>query len=182
MLRFIVLFISTCVFTMCGDPTLNISAKIKAESLKQNSTIEIMPRILFLTQYPCMECHHEIEKKDKILLPLKQPHNLMNFDHMDNIKNCFLCHDRFNYDQLRLIDGSILSYNNSQNLCFQCHGEKKEDWEMGIHGQQIGKWNGKKFRDTCVECHDPHSPTFPQMKADPPPPFPKLGINKHGMH
>jgi len=182
MLRLIISFVFIISLNFSNDVLHCMNSQLNNNYFNEKSSeVEIMSRILFLTQYPCMECHNEIEKKDRVLLPLKQPHHLMEFKHMDNIQNCFLCHNRFDYEHLRLINGSILSFDDSRQLCSQCHGEKKKDWENGVHGKQIGKWNGKKFRDTCVECHDPHKPAFPKMKADSPPPFPKFGIHKRGI-
>ena len=32
-----------------------------------------------------------------------------------------------------------------------------------------GSWNGKKEYFLCVNCHNPHSPKFNELKPEPPP-------------
>ena len=40
------------------------------------------------------------------------------------------------------------------------------DLERGLHGGMNGHWDltrGGRTRNTCVNCHDPHTPKFPQV-------------------
>ena len=99
---------------------------------------------------------------------MHRPHTELKFDHYKSIKNCFLCHNQKDPDSLLLITKEVISFDQSFKLCSQCHGEKSRDWEMGMHGRQIGSWKGTKFRSTCTDCHNPHHPKFPQIIADPP--------------
>ena len=125
--------------------------------------------------FPCMECHKNKDVSE-VKLPLSKPHEHLKFDHHDEIRNCFSCHDKKDRDYLHLYSGKKISFDEGYELCIQCHGEKKKDWENGIHGKQIGKWNGEKFRFSCTHCHDPHHPQFRLMMADPGPVHP----NKEG--
>lgn len=142
--------------------------------------IDIVPRTKVLQNFPCMECHDLIQSPER-KIPLKSPHQNIKFNHMKAIQNCYICHDAKNMNQLKMITHETLSLNQSHQLCLQCHGEKTKDWHNGIHGKQVGSWNGAKFRSTCVECHDPHHPKFPQMQADPQPTHPKFLIPKESL-
>jgi hypothetical protein len=82
---------------------------------------------------------------------------------------CLDCHSADNRDNLVKMNGEILSFNQSQELCGQCHGPILIDWEKGIHGRTNGYWNrdmdkeGISTRQLCVECHMPHAPSFKSM-------------------
>lgn len=134
--------------------------------------IFIEERELKIKNFPCMTCHGSI-KNNKANFPLQKPHDELQFKHMDSIKNCFQCHDKKDRNILKLQTGEKISFNESYRQCFQCHGEKKRDWELGMHGKMVGKWNGDKYKSTCTDCHEPHHPKFPQMKADPGPVHPR---------
>jgi uncharacterized CHY-type Zn-finger protein len=129
------------------------------------------------TSFPCSRCH-DAPYKGWVRHKLGKPHHKMKFKHMDKVMKCVLCHNTKKFDSLRTFNGKEILMKNSQKLCGQCHGEKIRDWRLGIHGKQTGKWNGRKQRWACVKCHDPHSPAFPQWKADPGPQRPVLkGLN-----
>jgi hypothetical protein len=53
-------------------------------------------------------------------------------------------------DVLRLANGDLVSFEESYNLCGQCHGTIFRDWKAGIHGKRTGEWNGKKQYRLCV--------------------------------
>ncbi|MBT3980804.1 MAG: hypothetical protein HOE90_05575 [Bacteriovoracaceae bacterium] len=130
--------------------------------------VVIDDRTFSVPNFPCMKCHSEI-KTSTPTFPLPKPHEDLKFKHMEDVKNCKLCHDQNDRDKLRLINEKKISFNDSHLLCIQCHGEKGPDFRSGAHGKQVGSWEGVKHRYTCVECHNPHAPKFPQWKADPPP-------------
>lgn len=65
-------------------------------------------------------------------------------------------------------------------LCAKCHGTIYRDWEAGVHGRQNGYWDaakGEKTRLRCIQCHDPHSPQFKDMKPLPPLKYPARAAN-----
>ncbi len=156
------IFISFCATTVAGE-------------------IQIEQRELKIKNFPCMDCHSNI-KNTEVNFPLKKPHDNIILDHMDSVKNCFKCHDQKNRHLLILQTGEKIGFNESYRQCFQCHGMKKRDWLLGIHGKMVGSWNGKKYKYTCVNCHDPHHPKFRQMKADPGPVHPRGEKMHEGTH
>lgn len=140
-------------------------------SIECHAQVELEKRELQVKNFPCMKCHSAFTH-EQAKFPLKKPHNDMKFKHFEKVKNCFLCHDKGNRNELKLITGEKVNFNKSYMVCAQCHGEKARDWKLGIHGRQIGKWNGPKYRFSCTNCHNPHTPQFPRMKAEPPPQHP----------
>lgn len=98
--------------------------------------------------------------------------------HMKKVRQCQMCHVGKSKNQWRLLTGEVIDSSRTPELCAQCHGTVMRKWESGTHGKKTGTWqkNGEKL--FCIKCHNPHSPKFPHMKADPAPPRPKLGIKK----
>jgi hypothetical protein len=88
---------------------------------------------------------------------------------------CLDCHNADDRDKLRKLNGDVLTFNQSQFLCGQCHGPILTDWENGAHGRTNGYWNlemdtqGISVRMLCVECHSPHAPAFPSRMPKPGP-------------
>jgi len=79
---------------------------------------------------------------------------------------CLSCHNPDDYDTLRLADGSSLPYRQVMTLCGQCHGPQLRDYNHGVHGGMTGYWDrskGPRYRNNCIDCHDPHAPAFPKM-------------------
>lgn len=79
---------------------------------------------------------------------------------------CLSCHNRDDYDSLRLSNGEQVEFVDVMTLCAQCHGTQMRDYENGAHGGMNGYWDlnrGPRTRNNCVDCHDPHSPKFPHM-------------------
>lgn len=80
---------------------------------------------------------------------------------------CLDCHNAEDRDKLVKLNGDLLSFNDSQMLCGECHGPILRDWDMGIHGKTVGYWDVEQgaeeetVRLLCVECHLPHRPAFP---------------------
>lgn len=80
---------------------------------------------------------------------------------------CLSCHNRADYDSLKLADGSPVAFSEVMTLCAQCHGPQMRDYLHGSHGGMTGHWDlsrGPRTRNNCVDCHDPHAPQFPQMQ------------------
>ena len=130
-----------------------------------------------MANYPCAKCHEGIEAQLE-----EQPaaHRRMTFKHFEAIKDCTLCHNKDDMNTLKLTSGTVVSFDESQKLCGQCHGEKWRDWRTGGHGKHVGNWKGAKTRLLCTDCHDPHTPGMATVEAKPGPPFPKFGIRKRG--
>jgi hypothetical protein len=79
---------------------------------------------------------------------------------------CLSCHNGSDYESLRLADGRSVPFAQSMELCRQCHGPQYRDYVKGAHGGMMGYWDlsrGPRTRNSCVHCHDPHAPAFPQV-------------------
>ncbi|MGE0710423.1 MAG: hypothetical protein AB7N76_10095 [Planctomycetota bacterium] len=80
---------------------------------------------------------------------------------------CLACHDARDYDRLHLADGRPLAFADSLELCGQCHGPKRRDYDHGAHGGMRGYWDltrGGRTRNHCTSCHDPHAPAYPRLQ------------------
>lgn len=120
--------------------------------------------------YPCSDCHKNLTPNPvrRVLVDWHDDISAM-FNHDSENRWCLDCHDFKNRDFLRLASGKLLDFKESYKLCGQCHGEKYRDWKVGVHGKRTGEWNGKKEYLLCVNCHNPHSPKFKELKPEPPP-------------
>lgn len=111
-----------------------------------------------IKSYACTECHtkplHKMQNKD-----LKKAHWDIKLVHAnENTMNCITCHNPDNMDNLRSLTDNVIDFNNSYNLCSQCHTKQFEDWKGGAHGKRIGGWAPPRASMTCVNCHNPHEP------------------------
>lgn len=133
-----------------------------------------------LRRYPCSDCHRMISAAEPTSA-YAAGHADLQFEHFAAIQQCELCHDAGDMNHLRLLDGTLTSFDDAQNVCGQCHGEKLRDFLIGAHGKVMG--NARvKYRYVCTDCHDPHSPRPERVTALPAPPFPELGIPKRHPH
>jgi len=79
---------------------------------------------------------------------------------------CYACHTPDGSDTLRLADGRLLGYENVMTLCTQCHGPQMTAYAHGAHGGMNGHWDltrGPQMKNNCIDCHDPHAPSYPKM-------------------
>lgn len=120
--------------------------------------------------FPCSDCHSDMESNPK-RRDLEDEHSEISriFNHASEQRWCLDCHNPDDRDMLRLANGDLVSFEESYNLCGQCHGTIFRDWKAGIHGKRTGEWNGRKQYRLCVHCHNPHSPRFKPIKPLPPP-------------
>ncbi len=120
----------------------------------------------------CGYCHtttkpnvdtHRAEDLDQFHQGLKYQHGNL---------TCLSCHNANDYEALRLADGRRVDFADSITLCSQCHGPQRRDYDRGLHGGMNGYWDltrGGRTRNTCVNCHDPHAPAFPEVMPVLPP-------------
>ena len=120
--------------------------------------------------FPCSDCHADMEVNPK-RRELTEEHVEISkmFNHASEQRWCLDCHNPDDRDKLRLANGDLVTFEESYNLCGQCHGTIFRDWKAGIHGKRTGEWNGKKEYRLCVQCHNPHNPRFKPIKPMPPP-------------
>lgn len=86
--------------------------------------------------------------------------------------SCYACHDREERDRLHLADGQHVAFADAINLCAQCHGPQKRDYDHGAHGGMNGYWDlsrGPRERNHCLVCHGAHAPAVPVVYPEPPP-------------
>jgi len=100
--------------------------------------------------------------------------------------NCVSCHHpEEGYQSLRLANGKALPYTEVMQLCAQCHGPQYRDYQHGAHGGMNGFWDlsrGNRYRNNCIDCHNPHAPKFPTLQPAPGPinPHPSKPGGKQG--
>ncbi len=123
--------------------------------------------------FPCSECHSEMEVNPE-RRALEEMHDDIELDHGPPERWCFDCHNPDDRDVLRLVNGRLISFDESYLLCGQCHGTIFRDWRQGIHGRRQGYWNGGKSYLLCAHCHDPHAPAFHAIAPLPPPVRPQF--------
>ena len=115
--------------------------------------------------FPCSDCHED-ELADPERRELDE-HDYIELAHGDLW--CLDCHQSDQRDLLHLSDASPVDMEESWRLCTRCHAKKIPDWRAGVHGKRTGYWRGTKEYQTCVVCHDPHSPLFKPLEPMPPP-------------
>ena len=117
--------------------------------------------------FPCSQCHADmpVNRKRRRL----EFHENIRLKHAGPRQWCLDCHNPDDRDKLHLIDGTLISFEESYVLCGQCHGTIYRDWKAGVHGKRTGEWNGKKLYRLCVHCHSPHQPRFKPITPKPPP-------------
>jgi hypothetical protein len=118
--------------------------------------------------FPCTQCHNKDLPTNPTRRKLEVAHDDIHLRHGQNLW-CLDCHNADNRDTLRSASGEPIPFDESYNLCGQCHGEKLRDWKVGVHGKRAGEWNGRKSYLLCVNCHNPHDPKFKAIAPLPPP-------------
>jgi hypothetical protein len=118
--------------------------------------------------FPCTDCHADMEVNME-RRELEDEHTDIELHHGPRERWCFDCHNPTDRDYLRLVSGTLVSFDESYRLCGQCHGPKYRDWRVGVHGKRTGSWDGKRQYLLCAHCHNPHSPKFKPIEPLPPP-------------
>jgi len=120
--------------------------------------------------WPCSDCHAD-EPINLEIRKLEEEHEVRSdeFDHGTNW--CFDCHVAENRDELHLARGERVSWDETWRLCTQCHSQKLDEWQAGVHGKQTGHWYGEKEYWSCIACHNPHdvTPAFKPIEPKPRP-------------
>jgi len=129
--------------------------------------------------YNCMECHKLFPARWHYTDRPFNEHKDIKLDHGNN-RFCLNCHHPTNRNAFVDYDGAEIAQGEVVKLCAKCHGTIYRDWEMGVHGRQNGFWNarmGDKTKLRCIQCHDPHSPKFKDMKPHAPLRYPARAAN-----
>ncbi len=153
-----------------NEPLLD---SVKDPGGDDTETIRVSPPPFSEDIFPCSECHSEMEV-NREPRQLEDFHDDIILDHGPADRWCLDCHNADDRDVLRLVNGTLIPFDESYRLCGQCHGTIFRDWRNGIHGQRRGYWNGRKSLLLCAHCHNPHSPRFQAIKPLPPPVRPEF--------
>lgn len=180
MKRHVVALAAICVLAACEPeraPTVDRSREPSEPTSER--TIELVPRTPHLATFPCGEQCHDARTPDPRPRALAAFHAGRTVDHGPALGWCERCHALEEPDELVMLDGARrVSFDASDRICAQCHGEKHRDWSEGVHGLNTGGWRGTVRRRLCTACHDPHDPGDLHFEALPPP---ELGIER-GAH
>jgi hypothetical protein len=149
-------------YSVSSDPYTYDVEKV-AVTNSVNDTLFFTPnRVNHLVSYPCNKCHTKelsnMVSKDSFG---KKAHWDVKLAHAtEEALTCVTCHYSSDVEYLRLNNNKKISYNKSQKVCAQCHSTQAKDWVGGAHGKKLGGWAPPRVSNTCVNCHDPHSPAF----------------------
>jgi len=120
-----------------------------------------------IESFACSECHTKSIKDLKGNTSGKKAHWNISLNHAnENTMNCTTCHNPNDLDNLTSLTHKTIDYNNSYNLCSQCHTKQFKDWKGGAHGKRLGGWAPPRVSNTCVNCHNPHDPHFESRFPD----------------
>nr|WP_290669303.1 hypothetical protein [Ardenticatena sp.] len=126
--------------------------------------VYVLTRKEDLTQFPCSRCHTDSlatlraqsEQEGQL-----QHWNISLVHASTQTMTCETCHDvEENVDALRTLAGQSVDFDQSYQVCAQCHASQFEDWLGGAHGKQVGGWASPRVMQTCADCHDPHEPEW----------------------
>jgi len=143
-------------------------SKPDTPEIESEQLIAIAPPPFSEDIFPCSECHFEDDEVDRTPREVDF-HDTVVFEHDEENRWCLDCHDAQNRDMLHLADGRLISFEESQRLCGQCHSSQLKNWRAGDHGRRTGSWSGTKQYLLCAHCHNPHSPAFKPIEPLPPP-------------
>jgi hypothetical protein len=147
-----------------ATPPLPRAPEVKAEPRKtEPPLVQAQPPPFSEGIFPCSGCHADPGDRTRRQLAFHEDIQGV-FDHDSEHRWCLDCHDAQNRDVLKLASGEAVPFTESYRLCGQCHGDKYRDWRAGVHGKRVGQWDGEKTYFLCVNCHNPHTPSFKGVK------------------
>jgi hypothetical protein len=117
----------------------------------------------------CSTCHsvRKPNLENKTTASLDEFHQGLQLSH--GTLACYACHNPADADSLHLADGTSVQFTDVMTMCSQCHSKQAESFAHGAHGGMNGFWDlsrGPQNKNNCVDCHDPHAPTYPKMIVD----------------
>ena len=131
------------------------------EISEDGHTFLIPERKSKIKSYDCNECHSKPISELKGKGHGQKAHWDLTLVHAnEKTMNCATCHDESNMNELKSLTGTKIDFNNSYNTCTQCHSKQFNDWKGGAHGKRIKSWASPRASLTCVNCHNPHNPSF----------------------
>ncbi|MGB0869227.1 MAG: cytochrome C [Flavobacteriales bacterium] len=129
------------------------------EITEGDHTFLIPERKSQIQSFECSSCHTSDINKMKEGMG-KKAHWNMEIKHANaNVMTCLTCHNGDDMNTLKSITGQSIDMNLSYKVCSQCHTTQFEDWKGGAHGKKLGGWSTPRVSNSCVNCHNPHSPS-----------------------
>ncbi len=126
------------------------------------SSFFIQSRKKAMKNFECTECHTDPLEVIQGQGVGKKAHWDISLNHaQENTMKCVTCHSGNDMDQLHSITGNSIDFDQSHQLCKQCHSKQEKDWLGGAHGKNLSGWKGPRVSKLCVECHNPHNPSIP---------------------
>ncbi len=113
-----------------------------------------------IKSYACIECHSKPLNQMKGADGQKAHWDIKINHAAIETMNCATCHNPENMNNLNSLTGQDIDFNLSYKLCAQCHSSQFEDWKGGAHGKKVAGWAPPRASMTCVNCHNPHNPSF----------------------
>lgn len=137
--------------------------KVLAEVPEEGLEFYVPQRSNVIKSFPCSNCHTmslgELQKTSDE--DMKKAHWNIKMSHANTeVLNCTTCHNENKMDELNSVTGKAISIDHSYQLCAQCHSTQYKEWEGGAHGKRLGGWVPPRVINSCVNCHNPHSPAF----------------------
>lgn len=126
----------------------------------------------------CTACHAQMEPNftpRELVAGPTSPNHRFELNHSKRFW-CLTCHDPVNRDRLRLINGTRVEFEESIQICAQCHAVVYADWQKHIHGKWVGQWKEAEPQKICVDCHNPHDPDFEKLVPEPAPKDPPESV------
>ena len=144
--------------TLTSDELLADTELIKIT--EGEHTFLIPERKSQIKSFACIECHSKpLLEMDN--LKEQQAHWNIKLNHASSeIMNCATCHNGNDMNNLNSLTGNKIDFNSSYKVCTQCHSSQFEDWKGGAHGKKVAGWAPPRASLTCVNCHNPHNPSF----------------------
>jgi len=161
------------------DPIPLVDPSFLSTATNRRSYADLVRAKEDLSDFDCYACHEKgrppvlrFDERENLIVPREHADIVMGHGEHGRNNNCFNCHNENNLELLQTRDGRALRFQDSPQLCGSCHGPTYEDWEAGAHGRISGCWDrplGPITRQQCVNCHDPHAPSFRGRKPAPGP-------------
>ncbi|MDH5475178.1 MAG: hypothetical protein OEX22_05755 [Cyclobacteriaceae bacterium] len=155
--------VDSITYSISTDEFLKDLKKVLAEVPDSEFNFYVPERSAMIKSYPCSNCHSkpldELQKLGEE--EIKKAHWNIKVKHADaEVMECATCHNDNNLDELQSLTNKGISLNHSYQLCGQCHSTQYKDWQGGAHGKRLGGWTSPRVVNSCVNCHNPHSPAF----------------------
>jgi len=150
-------------YTVTSEDFVENIDKIAITNLANDTLFYVPERKSQILSFPCKSCHtKELSKMVSEEPSGKKAHWNLKLNHATSAAlTCLSCHNSDNIDALSMNTKKEVSFNQSQEICAQCHSTQYNDWLGGAHGKRLGGWAPPRISNTCVNCHNPHSPAFP---------------------